>query len=116
MCQLEYCIHQIPFPQHAAPPIIDQWNDEGQEAQTVIGRQDGQTEQIAKTDQHEEMLQAATLAGQRAHLFVDRQTIQNFGQGVAPALGWFGHGLKCIMMCGIVPASQFTQTRHHPFA
>ena len=116
MCQLEYCIHQIPFTQHAAPPIIDQWNDEGQEPQTVVGWQDGQTEQIPKTDQHEEMLQAASLAGQCAHLFMDREAIQNFGEGVALALGRFSHGLKCIMRYEIIPASQFTQIRHRPFA
>jgi hypothetical protein len=78
---LENCIHQIPFPQHTPPPVINERDNERQQAQAVVWRQDRQAEQISETNQHEEVLQAAALPGQGAHLVVDCQAIENFSKG-----------------------------------
>src|SRR3989337_2656744 len=68
------------------PPGVDERDDERQQAQAVIGRQDRHAQQIAETDQHEQMLEASPLAGQSAHLIVEREAVQDFGQGAVDSL------------------------------
>lgn len=78
----EHRVHHIPLAQHPPPPVVDERDDEGQQAQAVIRRQDGQAKQIPKADQNEEMLQTAALSRQCAYLIVDRQTIEDFSEGI----------------------------------
>ena len=75
---LEYRIQQIPFPQHAPLPVVDERNDKGQQAQAVIGREDRHAKQVPEADQHEEMLQGAAMFCQGADLVVDRHAVKNF--------------------------------------
>ena len=79
--RLENRVHQIPLPQHASFPIVDEWNNERQQAHTVIWRQDGYAEQVAEADQHKEMLQTAALFRQSPHLIVDRHAVKNLAEG-----------------------------------
>ncbi|MBI5829528.1 MAG: hypothetical protein HZB20_08325 [Chloroflexi bacterium] len=78
-------VERVALAQHAAPPVVDERHDEWQQAQAVLGRQDGQAQQIAEADEHKQVLEAAALAGERAHLIVQGHAVQNLGQGEAEA-------------------------------
>src|SRR5215207_3698620 len=91
---LENRIHQVALPQHPSFPVVDEGNDERQEPQTVIGGQNGHAEQISEADQHEEMLQGATLLCQGTHLVMDRHAVQDFGEFTVNSLRFGSHKKK----------------------
>ena len=63
------CVGQIFFAQHAPLPGADLRHHVGQQAQAVVGRQDGNAQQVAHGDQDEQVLHAAArLEGVARHI------------------------------------------------